>query len=381
MREAFERDAAAKAKLAQRQSDLDQQRELRRRTFQRARIAEVKLPTVIGDARPTDGGSDKKPKRKRSSTTDAEPEGPSTSAFLSSESFSPSELVGTETLEGVDGEQSAEAGPSTSQASASAEAAVELIRIDFSSLSEDLRRQQPSQFEKYFGEQVTDISKDIDGMAPNMKAIEQYDDVLERLHAMDAECDTTRNAHKTLQQQFKEVHTERLRRFKTCIDSISESIEEIYADLTNVEGVPGGGAAYLACEDHEFPFLHGIKYSAQPAGKRYRDMEELSGGERTVAALALLFAIHKFRPSPFFVMDEVDAALDNVNVTRVAQYIRERAADGTLQFVVISLKDQFYHMAHGLVGVYRDRKEECSAIATLDLERLERRESTAQAAH
>jgi len=69
-------------------------------------------------------------------------------------------------------------------------------------------------------------------------------------------------------------------------------------------------------------------------------------------------------------MDEIDAALDNVNVTRVAQYIRERASDGTLQFVVISLKDQFYHMAHGLVGIYRDRKQECSAVATLDLEKL-----------
>lgn len=62
---------------------------------------------------------------------------------------------------------------------------------------------------------------------------------------------------------------------------------------------------------------------------------QLSGGERTVAALALLFAIHKFRPSPFFVMDEIDAALDNVNVTRVAQYIRDRAQ---VKFVHIACK-------------------------------------------
>ena len=108
-----------------------------------------------------------------------------------------------------------------------------------------------------------------------------------------------------------------------------------------------------------------------PPAKRFRDMEQLSGGERTVAALALLFAIHKFRPSPFFVMDEIDAALDNVNVTRVAQYIRERAAEGDLQFVVISLKDNFYQSAHGLVGIYRDRREEASSCVTIDLERLE----------
>ena len=69
-------------------------------------------------------------------------------------------------------------------------------------------------------------------------------------------------------------------------------------------------------------------------------------------------------------MDEIDAALDNVNVTRVAEYIRERAADKTLQFVVISLKDTFYEKAHGLVGIYRDRQKECSACVTLDLESL-----------
>ena len=70
-------------------------------------------------------------------------------------------------------------------------------------------------------------------------------------------------------------------------------------------------------------------------------------------------------------MDEIDAALDNVNVTRVASYIRERASEGNLQFVVISLKDNFYRAAHSLVGIYRDRREEASACVTLDLEALE----------
>jgi structural maintenance of chromosome 1 len=62
-----------------------------------------------------------------------------------------------------------------------------------------------------------------------------------------------------------------------------------------------------------------------PPSKRFREMEQLSGGEKTVAALALLFAIHSFRPSPFFVLDEVDAALDSKNVGKVAAYIREKS--------------------------------------------------------
>jgi len=94
-----------------------------------------------------------------------------------------------------------------------------------------------------------------------------------------------------------------------------------------------------------------------------------------VAALALLFAIHSFRPSPFFVLDEVDAALDNLNVAKVAAYIRAKSrsevkdGDGGkgigFQSVVISLKDTFYDKADALIGVYRD--ESCSRTLTFDL--------------
>ena len=70
------------------------------------------------------------------------------------------------------------------------------------------------------------------------------------------------------------------------------------------------------------PFESGIRFYAMPPLKRFRDMEQLSGGEKTVAALALLFAIHSFNPSPFFVLDEIDAALDSTNVQRVVTYIK-----------------------------------------------------------
>ena len=70
--------------------------------------------------------------------------------------------------------------------------------------------------------------------------------------------------------------------------------------------------------------------------KRFRDMEQLSGGEKTMAALALLFAIHSYQPSPFFVLDEVDAALDNANVQKLVTYVKNHAGPG-MQFIVISL--------------------------------------------
>ena len=98
--------------------------------------------------------------------------------------------------------------------------------------------------------------------------------------------------------------------------------------------------------------------------KLLRNMEQLSGGERAVAAMALLFAIHSFRPSPFFILDEVDAALDNANLGKVVRYIREQAAD-SVQFIQISHKNLLYERAEALVGVYQD--DESSRVLTLDL--------------
>jgi structural maintenance of chromosome 1 len=151
----------------------------------------------------------------------------------------------------------------------------------------------------------------------------------------------------------------------------------------------GGGMADLVLDNDEEPYLGGITYSVMPPGKRFRGMEQMSGGEKTVASLALLFALHSFHPAPFFVLDEVDAALDAKNVFRVSNYIRyvalflmcmyvgpllivdlccsRRAHEDKLQCLVISLKDSFYEKADGLVGVYKDKATQCSGTLTLDL--------------
>ena len=101
-------------------------------------------------------------------------------------------------------------------------------------------------------------------------------------------------------------------------------------------------------------------------------MSNLSGGEKTIAALALLFAIHSYQPAPFFVLDEIDAALDNTNIGKVASYIGGRTGRG-MNVVVISLKDEFYSHAEALIGVCPDSKAggnaDClvSQVLTLDL--------------
>ena len=78
--------------------------------------------------------------------------------------------------------------------------------------------------------------------------------------------------------------------------------------------------AFLGPENPEEPYLEGINYNCVAPGKRFQPMSNLSGGEKTIAALALLFAIHSYQPAPFFVLDEIDAALDNTNIGKVRRF-------------------------------------------------------------
>jgi hypothetical protein len=140
--------------------------------------------------------------------------------------------------------------------------------------------------------------------------------------------------------------------------------------MTRSSKHPLGGNAFLSLDDTDEPFKSGIKFNAMPPMKRFRDMDQLSGGEKTVAALSLLFAIHSFQPAPFFVMDEVDAALDNVNLRKVCNYIRQRSQTD-FQCIVISLKDIFYEQSESLVGICRDVGTNSSRTLTLDLTKFD----------
>lgn len=122
-----------------------------------------------------------------------------------------------------------------------------------------------------------------------------------------------------------------------CFQKVSAAIGPVYRRLTSRNGADGG-SAYLDLEDAEEPFKGGIKalardflllvdlgrqFTAMPPSKRFRDMHLLSGGEKTLAAMALLFAVQSFQQPPFMVLDEVDAALDANNVRALARYVEQ----------------------------------------------------------
>eukprot|EP01116_Phalansterium_solitarium_P016500 TRINITY_DN3844_c0_g1_i1.p1 TRINITY_DN3844_c0_g1~~TRINITY_DN3844_c0_g1_i1.p1 ORF type:complete len:1226 (+),score=616.02 TRINITY_DN3844_c0_g1_i1:155-3832(+) len=238
-------------------------------------------------------------------------------------------------------------------------------RVNFSSIKskkEAKDKKAEERMSREYTERLEQLQSQLDKLNPNLKAIERYSDVQQRYKSMADEFEQARKGAAELYDRFDAVRTERTRRFMAAFDAIATSIDATYKQITR----SAGSSAYLTLENREEPYLEGTTYNAIPPNKRFRDIDQLSGGEKTVAALALLFACHGFRPSPFYVLDEVDAALDPNNVIKVASFIRERAEAGT-QFVVISLKDTFFERADALVGIYRDKPADCSRTLTLDL--------------
>ncbi|OTF73250.1 hypothetical protein BLA29_005938, partial [Euroglyphus maynei] len=199
--------------------------------------------------------------------------------------------------------------------------------------------------------------------APNLRAIDRLEDVKDRLKETDNEVNNLRIASKKAKLAFEEVKRARLKDFTMCFESVAQRVDSIYKSLTN----NASAQAFLVPENPEEPYLEGINYNCVAPGKRFQPMSNLSGGEKTVAALALLFAIHSYKPAPFFILDEVDAALDNTNISKVARFIREKT-DSSFQCIVISLKEEFYGHASSLVGV-APAPGDCtiSQIYTIDL--------------
>uniref|UniRef100_A0A8C8DZV0 Structural maintenance of chromosomes protein n=1 Tax=Oryzias sinensis TaxID=183150 RepID=A0A8C8DZV0_9TELE len=180
--------------------------------------------------------------------------------------------------------------------------------------------------------------------APNMKAMEKLESVRDKFQETS---DGERESAKKAKQAFEQIKKERFDRFNTCFESVATNIDEIYKALSR----NSSAQAFLGPENPEEPYLDGINYNCVAPGKRFRPMDNLSGGEKTVAALALLFAIHSYKPAPFFVLDEIDAALDNTNIGKVANYIKDQSVQN-FQAIVISLKEEFYTKADSLIGVY-----------------------------
>ena len=137
---------------------------------------------------------------------------------------------------------------------------------------------------------------------------------------------------------------------------ITGKLKEMYQMITL------GGDAELELVDSLDPFAEGIVFSVRPPKKSWKNISNLSGGEKTLSSLALVFALHYYKPTPLYVMDEIDAALDFKNVSIVANYVKERTRNA--QFIIISLRSNMFELADRLVGIYKTH--DCTKSVTIN---------------
>ncbi|MHA1455412.1 MAG: hypothetical protein ACTSR5_05420 [Promethearchaeota archaeon] len=177
----------------------------------------------------------------------------------------------------------------------------------------------------------------------NLKAIEQYDAVKERFDEIDMRRQTIQRERKSILDAIDKIELEKTRTFMKAYHEINREFSRIFQQLSP------GGSSKMILDRPDKPFEGGVSIEARPRGKKISSLEILSGGEKTLVALAFIFAVQEFYPAPFYVLDEIDAALDGPNVHRVSTVIKEFASQA--QFMVISHREENIVNADRIYGV------------------------------
>lgn len=215
----------------------------------------------------------------------------------------------------------------------------------------------PDELPQYTKDELADMSKEIlnaeiaaleektQNMNVELGVLAEYRRRVEEHSARNADLQSAVAQRDTAKKRCDELRRLRLEGFMEGFSTISLRLKEMYQMITM------GGNAELELVDSLDPFSEGILFSVMPPKKSWKNISNLSGGEKTLSSLALVFALHHYKPTPLYVMDEIDAALDFRNVSIVASYIKERTKNA--QFIVISLRNNMFELASRLVGVYK----------------------------
>ncbi len=193
----------------------------------------------------------------------------------------------------------------------------------------------------------------------NLKAIEQYDTVKERFDEIDMRRQTIQRERKSILDAIDKIELEKTRTFMTAYHEINRVFSAVFQKLSP------GGSAKMILDRPDKPFEGGISIEARPRGKKISSLEILSGGEKTLVALSFIFAVQEFYPAPFYIMDEIDAALDGPNVHRVSTVIQEFSDQA--QFLVISHREENIVNADRIYGVSMQQSG-ITDIFSVDLE-------------
>ena len=211
-------------------------------------------------------------------------------------------------------------------------------------------------------QEVKDLEKSIRALGPvNLEAIEQFEEVHNRLEFLNSQRDDILSAKNLLLETITEMNNEVKERFKSTFEAIRESFKVTFKQMF------GGGQADLILTDGDF-LTAGVEISVQPPGKKIQSLNLMSGGEKALSALALLFSIIRVKTIPFVILDEVEAALDEANVKRFGDYLNRFDKDS--QFIVVTHRKGTMAAADSIYGVTM-QESGVSKIVSVKLKDLE----------
>jgi len=203
----------------------------------------------------------------------------------------------------------------------------------------------------------------------NLRAIEDYDERKTRYDGLMEDVKKLNSQIKDLNNLADSLNSQKKVLFMQSYDAVNKNFKVIYEQLS------GGGEAYMGLENGDDPFLGGLTINAKPKNGKLLRLEALSGGEKSLTALAFIFAIQEYQPSPFYVLDEVDMYLDSVNAEMVAKRIK--ASSGRAQFIQVSLRKVTLATADHLIGVTRPPSGISKVIMQPDLDEVSKYEEEA----
>ena len=211
----------------------------------------------------------------------------------------------------------------------------------------------------YMKRQIQNLKAEIKKLGNvNVNAIEEFKEVSERYEFLKGQHDDLAEAEETLVKIIEELDIAMRKQFQEQFALISAEFDHVFKQLF------GGGKGTLELMEDEDILEAGIRIIAQPPGKKLQNMMQLSGGEKALTAISLLFAIQNLKPSPFCLLDEIEAALDDSNVVRFAQYLHKLTEN--TQFIVITHRRGTMTAADRLYGITMQEKG-VSTLVSVDL--------------
>ncbi len=206
--------------------------------------------------------------------------------------------------------------------------------------------------------EIERLTGEMEALEPvNMRAIEEYDRVAEDLGELEEQMETLVEEANGIRERIDSYEQKKKATFMDAFDDINEQFEEIFERLSN-------GTGHLHLEDEDDPFEGGLTMKAQPGDKPIQRLAAMSGGEKSLTALAFIFAIQRHNPAPFYALDEVDAFLDAKNADLVGELVDELAGDA--QFVVVSHRSALLERSERAIGVMM-QGDNVSAVTGIDL--------------